>query len=96
MKLYTRIKERVKAFGRRVQAAVVHVSLFLLYFFGIGAAKIWAKMFHRHLLNAPSEVVAPSGATASSGTDAPSKSNVTYWLPPTGHHFDEEESLRQS
>lgn len=90
MELYTRIKERVKAFGRHVQAAVVHASLFFLYVFGIGAAKIWATMFHRHLLNAPSEAKTPSEA------ETRSEAEITYWLRPAGHYFDEEESLRQS
>jgi len=40
----------VKAVGRRVQAVVVTVNLYLLYVFGIGSARLYARLFHRRLL----------------------------------------------
>ncbi len=48
--LFRRVKERVRALGRRVQHAVVRGSLYLLYFLGIGSAHAWLRLFRRRLL----------------------------------------------
>ena len=52
---FQQIKMKIQAFGRRVQARVVHYALLLLYVFGIGAARLWAALFHRKLLQPPTE-----------------------------------------
>lgn len=44
------IVDRVRAFGRRVQAAVVHLSLIWMYLVAMACARAWAKLFHRDLL----------------------------------------------
>ena len=44
------IVERVRAFGRRVQAAVVYLSLVGIYLLAMACARAWALLFHRDLL----------------------------------------------
>lgn len=45
-----RLLERARAVGRRIQAAALTALLFLLYVFGLGAARLHASLFHRRLL----------------------------------------------
>ncbi|MBN1334750.1 MAG: hypothetical protein JXB39_02185 [Deltaproteobacteria bacterium] len=48
-----RLRDRVRAVGRRVQAAALQVLLVLLYALGFGTAHLWARLFHRRLLAGP-------------------------------------------
>jgi hypothetical protein len=41
---------RIRAFGRRVQAAVVYLSLIGIYLVALGCARAWAVLFHGELL----------------------------------------------
>jgi hypothetical protein len=41
---------RVRAFGRRVQAAVIYLSLIGIYLAALGCARAWATLFHGDLL----------------------------------------------
>ncbi len=51
--LYRRVKHRARAVGRRVQAAVVRWTLYVVYFAGIGSVHLWVRACHRHLLEPP-------------------------------------------
>jgi len=44
------IDERARALGRRVQTAVVYVSLFFIYLIGIGLTKLLVLFFFRKYL----------------------------------------------
>ncbi len=48
-----RLVERARAAGRRVQAAAVQILLVVLYIAGFGTVRLWAWLFHRHLLSGP-------------------------------------------
>jgi hypothetical protein len=50
-----RIIDRVKAIGRRVQAAAVVAGLWLLYWLGFGAVRAVVAVFRRDLLAEPSD-----------------------------------------
>jgi hypothetical protein len=58
MNLLRRIWNRLKAAGRRVQAAAVVVGLWWLYWFGLGATRLLVRLVRPALLTDP----APDGS----------------------------------
>ena len=62
------VVDRVRAFGRRVQAAVVHVSLIGMYLVAMAFARAWARLFHRDLLGLGDGDRAPAWLPADSPT----------------------------
>lgn len=50
---FRRIIDRMKAFGRRLQAAAVGAGLWGIYWLGLGAVRLFLMIFQRKLLHGP-------------------------------------------